>query len=589
MRYVIVITVLLALGSPGIARAEPPTNDNRAAAEQIPAFPATLQGTTVGATAERLDPQTGQCGASESTVWYRIDQAPDGLIRLAVKGAGLAPAVRVFRVGRSAISEVRCANARAGAAATMSIESVRGAAFLVMVGKRPGTADAAFQLDAALFLPPGNDHRGGALHVKPFPTTVSGSTVGATSDDTDPSSCELAGQTVWYAFTASRSGRIAVKLRAGSDLDTSLVVLQQVRSKSQVAGCAQTGRNGQGTTTLDLERGGRYLIAVGQQRGSPPGPFSFQVVGAQARETVATRVLGAHGVRESVHGLADVNDLYVVRFRAGVTYRIAFRSGEPCPSLSLFRRGGARAQGFSSIDCAGYRTFTPGPDGGGRYVLAVDAAPDATSQPYRLQVAAAGQDDIGVGSELANHTTRRGSLDPGGVDIVDLYHFDILRLSDVRVTLAGAPFGLLLLTDTGSRIATGANVVRRLGPGRYVVAVQAAPGADGGSYRLSLLVRDLTTTTLTVDGRAAATVAAGSSVLLLVATAPAATGAEVLQVDRFDPLTGWHFNRLIRASAPSASIAWRPPASGRWRVRASYRGSSTASPSGTGYVLITVG
>jgi hypothetical protein len=248
-----------------------------------------------------------------------------------------------------------------------------------------------------------------------------------------------------------------------------------------------------------------------------------------------------------------------------------------------------RAQGFSGIDCAGYRTFTPGPKDGGRYVLAVDAAPDATRQPYRLQVAAAGKDDIGVGSELANHSTRRGSLDPQGVDIVDLYHFDIERLSDVRVTLAGAPFGLLLLNDTGSRIATGSSVVRRLGPGRYVVAVQAAPGADGGAYRLSLLVRDLTSTTLTVNGHASANVAAGASVTLLVATTPAASGAEVLEVDRFDPLTGWHFNRLIRASAPSASIAWRPPASGRWRVRAAYRGSSTASPSATGYVLVVVG
>src|SRR4051794_7203259 len=548
MRYVMVIIVLVALGLPAAARAEPPANDTRAAAEVVQAFPATLQGSTVGATAERLDPQTGRCGASESTVWYRIDQAPDGLIRLAVQGAGFAPAVRVFRVGRSAISEVRCANARAGAAATVSIESVRGASFLVMVGKRPATADAAFQLDAALFLPPANDHRGGALRAKPFPTTVSGSTVGATGDDDDPDSCELAGQTVWYAFAAGRSGRIAIKLRAGGDVDTSFVVLRQVRSKSQLVGCAQTGSNGQGSTTLDLERGGRYLVAVGQQRGSPPGPFSFQVVAAQARETLATRVLGARGVRDTVHGLADVNDLYVVGFRPGVTYRIAFRSAEPCPSLSLLRRSGVRAQGFTAIGCSGYRTFTPGPDGGGRYVLAVDAAPDATRQPYRLQVAAAATDDIGVGSELANHSTRRGSLDPSGVDIVDLYHFDVERRSDVRVTLAGAPFGLLLVSDTGSRIAAGGNVVRRLGPGRYVVAVQAAPGTDGGAYRLSLLVRDLTATTLTVEGLRSAKVAAGASVTLLVTTTPAASGAEVLQVDRFDPLTGWHFNRLIRGA-----------------------------------------
>ena len=62
--------------------------------------------------------------------------------------------------------------------------------------------------------------------------------------------------------------------------------------------------------------------------------------------------------------------------------------------------------------------------------------------------------------------------------------------------------------------------MRRLGPGRYVVAVQAAPGTDGGLYRLSLLVRDLTATTLTVNGRSSATVATGASVTLLVTTTP---------------------------------------------------------------------
>src|SRR5436305_1666220 len=159
-RLLLVLSGLLALALPATALADPPPNDNRATAEQIPSFPATLHGTTLGATVERLDPQAGTCGASESTVWYRIDQAPDGLIRIAAHGDGFAPAVRVFRVGRSAISEVRCANASAGATAAAAFESVRGASFLVMVGKRPGTADGAFDLDASLFLPPANDHPG---------------------------------------------------------------------------------------------------------------------------------------------------------------------------------------------------------------------------------------------------------------------------------------------------------------------------------------------------------------------------------------------------------------------------------------------
>ena len=408
MRYVMVITVLLALGIPGVALADPPTNDNRAAAEQVPAFPAKLQGTTVGATVERLDPQTGQCGASESTVWYRIDQAPDGLIRLAVQGQGLAPAVRVFRVGRSAISEVRCANARAGAAATVSFESVRGASFLVMVGKRPATADAAFQLDAVALPAAGQRPPRRRPARQGVPDHGVGLDGGGDLGRRRPELVRARRTDGLVRVQRSpRAGRIAIKLRAGSDVDTSLVVLRQVRSKSQLVGCAQTGRNGQGTTTLDLERGGRYLIAVGQQRGSPPGPFSFQVIAAQARETEATRVLGTHGVRDSVHGLADVNDLYVVRFRPGVTYRIAFRSGEPCPSLSLFRRGGVRAQGFSGIDCAGYRTFTPVPNGGAatsspsRRRPTRRGSPTACRWPPRARTTSA--------SAASSRTTRRGA------------------------------------------------------------------------------------------------------------------------------------------------------------------------------------
>lgn len=589
-RLLFVLVGMLALAAPASALADAPPNDNRAAAEQLPSFPVTLHGTTIGATPERLDPQTGACGAAESTVWYRIDQAPDGLIRVAVHGPGLAAAVRVFRVGRSAISEVRCANGKANATATVAFESVRGASFLVMVGKRPGTADAAFDLDASLFLPPANDHAGGAARIRTS-GRVSGSTVGATSDDADPHACGLAGQSVWYALRPAHKGRIAIKLQAGAGIDTSLVVLEQVRSRMEIRGCARTGRSGRAVTTLDVDRG-RYFVAVGQQEGSPPGPFAFEVIAAQAREVVATRTLPARGVHDSVHGLADVNDLYRLELHAGETYRIAFTSGEPCATLSLYRRGGRAAEGFGDVTCSGYRTFTPGPDGGGSYVLAVDAAPDATTQPYRLQVAAAGSDDLGVGIPIANHTTRRGSLQPGGVDIVDVYHFDVAIVSDVRVSLRAASpsFALQLLRDTGERVSSGAaDIRRRLGPGRYVVAVSAPPGTSGGTYALALLIRDLTQTVLTADGKPASSVAVGATVALRAATTPAATGVEELQIDRFDPLTGWHFFRLLRVPASSGSVTWAPPAAGRWRVRASYRGSVTSSPSRSGYVLVVVG
>src|SRR5215831_17979436 len=67
----------------------------------IGSFPLTVEGTTVGATVERLDPQKSQCGTVESTVWYRVDKAPDGTISMSVKGAGLAPVVRVYNVTKN--------------------------------------------------------------------------------------------------------------------------------------------------------------------------------------------------------------------------------------------------------------------------------------------------------------------------------------------------------------------------------------------------------------------------------------------------------------------------------------------------------
>ena len=60
-----------------------------------------------------------------------------------------------------------------------------------------------------------------------------------------------------------------------------------------------------------------------------------------------------------------------------------------------------------------------------------------------------------------------------------------------------------------------------------------------------------------------------------------------LELDRFDPLTGWHFNRLLRVPV-GGSVTWAPPAEGRWRFRASFKGTVEASPSRSGYALLQV-
>ncbi len=182
-------------------------------------------------------------------------------------------------------------------------------------------------------------------------------------------------------------------------------------------------------------------------------------------------------------------------------------------------------------------------------------------------------------------------LSPAGVDVLDLYHFDVSRLSEVRLELArgaGRSFSLALLTDAGARITTGDTVRRRLGRGRYVVAVQATPGTSAGTYRLALRLRDVTSTTVLVSGARSGEVAPGTTVSISCLVAPATSGGRVeLQIDRFDPLSGWHFHRLIRVQA-GTSVSWRPPAAGRWRIRARFLGNRASAPSRSGYAQLVV-
>jgi hypothetical protein len=579
MRMLVTLAAL-ALTVPAGAWAAPPANDNRADAAPIPAFPSTVAGTTAEATLERLDPQVSRCGRIEATSWYRIDTAPDGLIAVTVKGAaGVAPVLRLYRRGPSAIEELDCASAGPGGTASASLEAVRGSNYLVLVGRRPATADGDFELRAELFLPPANDDRGGAAPLR-LPGSARGSTLGATGDDADPG-CGLEGGTVWYRMTGGRDGRVLLRLAADGNLDAAVVVLERVRSRTRRVACEQTDRRGRASVGFPVRRGGSYLVAVGHVEGADPGTFRLETLLSEAAESLrAGRALPRGGVRSSVHGLTDVNDVWRVTMAGGTTYRLGLTS-TGCASVRLRSRRTLTPVG--GLSCNGYTTFTPGPDGGGAYVLEVVAGGAASRQAYRLLFAPAAPDDLGVGVELRNRTTRRGGLDPSRLDVRDVYHFDVEQTADVQLVVGGGTT-FQLLRDDGTRLGSHERLRRKLGPGRYVVAVSAAVGEPAVRYGLSLLVREITSTTLRLP---ATPVAPGTPVVLRPEVAKATAGTVEIQIDRFDPLTGWHFNRLLRARV-GGSVTWAPPAEGRWRFRASFRGTTEASPSRSGYALLQV-
>ena len=139
----------------------------------------------------------------------------------------------------------------------------------------------------------------------------------------------------------------------------------------------------------------------------------------------------------------------------------------------------------------------------------------------------------------------------------------------------GAQFDLVLLSETGRARdcecggSGGAYIRRGLSAGHYFAVVRAREGS-GGSYRLSLLIREITQTQTLVAGSRSAALRPGQTASVEVRVTPAAAGRVQVRIDRFLPLDGWVFSRLVNLQTGSDGVArfsWRPPAPGHWRLR----------------------
>lgn len=459
----------------------------------------------------------------------------------------------------------------------------------------PATA-AAMRSAAA---PPPNDNRAKATVVGGLPATVSGTTVGATDDRSDPSSyCGVAHDTVWYRLSSTEPGTTVVRIAALGNLDAVVSVYRPVRSRLNAVGCMATDENGRGALSFK-SAGGDYLVMVGRERTSDDGQFKLTAFRQEPTSRPPGRALPRAGVGSWVEPISDYDDAFSLRMKAGVEYRINLSPARGrCISLGLYRPGTrsfAAATPVHLMPCGGYFTYTPGFGGSGRYSLLVTASDRRPGrQHYHLQAAVAGPDDTAPGLPLRNLQTRRGTISGTRIDVVDLYRFRVAGRADVTLTFRG-PSGarLILLGENGRRLdylEGSGPLTLRLGHGTYYAAVRADSGAHGG-YRLSLLERGITTTTVLANGSSRATVAPGATVGLTVGVHTSPAGAVRLEIDRFDPLTGWHFYRLYRlrlGANGQTGISWRPPAIGHWRAHASFRGTRTASPSDSRMALIVV-
>ena len=452
---------------------------------------------------------------------------------------------------------------------------------------------------------PPNDARANAQPLGALPVHVRGTTGDATREPRDPTSCSAVGPTVWYALGATRDARVVLRLKANGDLDATVVVYRRVRSQLEFVACDLTNSRGEAATTFEIDEGERYLILIAERRDSEPGTFVVDLFSPEPPATPPGAPLPRRGVRSSVDPLTDGDDAYSLTMAAGRTYRLNLTSErDECVGLLLYPpriRSFAETEPLRERFCGGYMTFTPGPDGGGRYVLRLVADEDSRgTQRYRLQAAPATRDDTAPGIPIASGTSRRGGVSASTLDVLDLYRFEVAKRSDVSLRLRAGrntSFDLVLLTDRGRRLrceceGTGERRLRiRAHPGRYHVAVRARRG--DGRYRLSLLVRQITTTHTSIAGSRNAQVPPGRTVTLRarVSSRAAAGGQIRLQVDKFDPLEGWQFFRLFKLRAGSdgsVQVTWLPPSVGRWRAHSVFFGTGSASPSESGYARLLV-
>jgi hypothetical protein len=139
----VALAVPLAAASP--AAAAPPANDSRAAAQPVGALPVTIQGSTAGSSLDSDEPFG--CAPLKNSVWYSFTPTKDRSVLLALDAAGdLDASVAVFTRERSQLTQVGCSTTDRRGEATLDLDVSGDTEYLVQVGARAGSADAAFTL-----------------------------------------------------------------------------------------------------------------------------------------------------------------------------------------------------------------------------------------------------------------------------------------------------------------------------------------------------------------------------------------------------------------------------------------------------------
>ncbi len=129
-----------------------PANDERAGAQVIHSLPASINGTTVGATLEQGESQSS-CGVpTASSVWYSLRASSAERIALDLAAGGeLDATIDVYHTVRSQLDSVGCQQTEGHGKASLSFKASKNGLYLIRVAALANSQLANFSLE--VFLP----------------------------------------------------------------------------------------------------------------------------------------------------------------------------------------------------------------------------------------------------------------------------------------------------------------------------------------------------------------------------------------------------------------------------------------------------
>ncbi|RKQ88105.1 Ig-like protein group 3 [Solirubrobacter pauli] len=609
-------TYLIAVDSKGGDLGEfllslPPLNDFFAAADQAQGESFYGSGYLTRATAQAGEPAHAG-SAPQRSVWYAWTPPRSGLATVetcgypstrlgAYTGDGLAALIAVSPLPRSTCG-------------TASGQRIRFAATAGVTYRFAVDATAA---NAGYFsvygrLAPANDLRADAENLGNLTGyAVDGTTSAAGREPDEPDHADAGGQaSVWYSWTAPRSGTLRMDTCAGTDYDTALALYSgaattPVAFNDDSPGCGSGGRGSR--IRVHVDEGTTYKLAV-TGHGDSEGSFRLRyAMGAANDDFAAAQTLTGGSVvsgslvdagrqpSEPDHGGAGGDHSVWYRFTLADTRNLELRAcptGGPTPALaaytgtslpSLIASGTPTTRVIDGVTC---RVISLRGATGQRYVAVDGGAPLAEGQFTLALALAPANDDIAFAAPMAGSgavagTTSAASTEPGEPQHAGLtggrsvwFHWTPARTGPVSLDTCGSGLDALLAVYTRSGTAltpvvaddngcgtTAARVTFTATAGQeYYVAVDGKNGAEGEFLLWLPPANDLFAAAQTING-----------------AAPTATGSTAHSLA--EPGEPAHAGTV---ATRSAWYTWTPPRSG-----AAELSTCLASPSDTRLALYT--